>query len=56
MTFRNQLKNNLKKVHSSWLDMFSVKRKLNDDQIECMQFGICNYVPRKVREVPFFHY
>ena len=40
----------------TWLDMFSVKRKLSDDQMECMQFGICDYAPRQVHEVPFFHY
>ena len=34
--------------------MFSVKRKLSDDQMECMQFGICDYAPRQVHEVPFF--
>ena len=43
------------KIHN-WLDMFSVKRKLSDDQLECMQFGICDYAPRQVHEVPFFHY
>ena len=40
----------------NWLDMFIVKRKLSDDQMECMQFGICDYAPRPVHEVPFFHY
>ena len=24
--------------------------------MECMQFGICDYAPRQVEEVPFFHY
>ena len=34
--------------------MFSVERKLSDDEMECIQFGICDYAPRKVQEVPFF--
>ena len=56
MSCENPLKHKIQKFLSSWLDMFSVERKLTDDQMECMQFGICNYVPRQVREVPFFHY
>ena len=34
--------------------MFSVERKLSDDEMECIQFGICDYAPIKVQEVPFF--
>ncbi len=29
-------------------------RQLTDDQMECLQFGICDYAPRQVEEVPFF--
>ena len=56
MTCGNPIKHKLKTVVDNWLDMFSVERKLSDDQMECMQFGICDYAPRKVEEVPFFHY
>ena len=52
----NQINHNLQKVFDSLLGMFSVERKLSDDQMECMQFGICDYAPRQVEEVPFFHY
>ena len=52
----NQINHNLQKVFDSLLGMFSVERKLSDDQMECMQFGICDYAPREVEEVPFFHY
>ena len=52
----NQINHKLQKVFDSLLGMFSVESKLSDDQMECMQFGICDYCPRKVREVPFFHY
>jgi len=56
MTCRNQIKNKIQNIFSNWLDIILIKRKLTDDQMECMQFGICNYVPRQVEEVSFFHY
>ena len=56
MTCRNPIKHKLQKVVDNWLDMLSVERTLSDEQMECMQFGICDYVPRQVEEVPFFHY
>ena len=56
MTCGNPIKHKIKNVFNNWFDMLSIKRKLTDDQLECMQFGICNYSPRQVEEVPFFHY
>ena len=56
MTCGNPIKDKLQKVFDNWLDMFSVEKNLSDAQMECMQFGICDYAPRKVEEVPFFHY
>ena len=56
MTCENSVKHKLQKVIDNWLEMFSVERKPSDEQIECMQFGICDYAPRQVAEVPFFHY
>ena len=47
---------NLINTFNYFINAFSLKRKLSDEQIECMQFGICNYSPKKVEEVPFFHY
>ena len=52
----NSYKHKIQKVVDNWLDMFSIERKLSDDQMECIQFGICDYAPRQVHEVPFFHY
>ena len=49
-------KHKLLKVVDNWFDMFSFERKLTDNQMECMQFGICDYAPREVEEFPFFHY
>ena len=56
MTCRNLIKNKIQRVFGDWFDKLTIKRKLTDDQIECMQFGICNYAPRQVVELPFFHY
>ncbi len=47
---------NLINTFNYFINALSLKRKLSDEQIECMQFGICNYSPKKVEEVPFFHY
>ena len=56
MTCGNPIKHKIQNVFESWLDIFSIKRKLTDSQKECMQFGICDYAPKQVEEVPFFHY
>ena len=56
MTYRNLIKNKIQHVFLDWFDKLRSERKLTDDQIECMQFGICNYAPRQVEEIPFFHY
>ena len=47
---------NLINAFNSFIDTISFERKLSDEQMECMQFGICNYSLKKVEEVPFFHY
>ena len=56
MTYRNLIKNKIQNVFGGLFDLLSIERKLTDAQMECMQFGICNYAPRQVKEVPFFHY
>ena len=56
MAYGILIKNKILYVFRGWFDILSIKRKLTDDQMECMQFGICNYAPRQVEEVPFFHY
>ena len=48
MTCGNPIKHKLQKSVDNLLDMFSVKRKLSDQQIECMQIGICDFAPRQV--------
>ena len=56
MTCGNPIKYKLQKVLDTWIDIFSFERKLSDEQMECMQFGICDYSPIQVEEVAFFHY
>ena len=56
MTYRNLIKSKIKHAIGSLFETLSIERKLTDVQIECMQFGICDYALRQVKEVPFFHY
>ena len=56
MNCGNPMKQKFQNVFNSFIDAISFERKLSDDQMECMQFGICDYSPRQVEEVPFFHY
>ena len=56
MTYVNLIKNKVQSILSNWFNIFLIERKLTDSQMECIQFGICDYSPRKVEEVPFFHY
>ena len=56
MTYRNLIKNIIQHLFSGFFDKLSIERKITDAQMECMQFGICDYAPRQVDEVPFFHY
>ena len=56
MNCGNPIKHKFQNVFDSFINPISFERKLSDDQIECMQFGICGYSPKEVEEVPFFHY
>ena len=56
MTYENLIKNKIQHLFGVLFDTLSIGRKLTDAQMECMQFGICDYAPRQVEEVPFFHY
>ena len=55
MTCGNPFKHKIQKVFGNFLDMFSVE-KITDEQMECMQFGICDYAPKKYEEIPYFHF
>ena len=43
MTGANPFKLKIQNVLFSWLNMFSIERRLTDDQIEYMQFSICDH-------------
>ena len=56
MNYGNLIKNKIQKAFGRFFDTLSIERKLTDAQMECLQFGICDYAARQVEEVPFFHY
>ena len=56
MTYGNLIKNKIQNGFGGLFDTLSIERKLTDAQMECMQFGICDYAPKQVKEVQFFHY
>ncbi len=56
MTCGNSMKHKLQNGLNSFIDLILFERKLSDDQMECMQFGIFGYSPKQVKEVPFFYY
>ena len=54
MPYVNLIKNKIQHAFGGLFDRLSTERKLTDAQMECMQFGICDYAPKQVEEVPFF--
>ena len=56
MTCENPIKNKFQNAFNSFFIPISFERKLSDDKMECMQFGICDFSPKQANEVPFFHY
>ena len=56
MTYGNSIQHKIQNLIDSWVDLLTVNRKLTDDQMECMQFGICDNSPKQFEEVPYFHY
>ena len=56
MTYGNLIKNKIQNLFGGLVGTLSIERKQTNAQMECMQFGICDYALRQVDEVPFFHY
>ena len=48
MTYKNLIKNKIQHVFGCLFDSLSIERKLTNAQMECLQFGICDYAPRQV--------
>ena len=46
MTCGNPTRHKIKNLFSNWLDNLSIETKLTDNQLECLQFGICDYSPK----------
>jgi len=56
MSWGNPYKHMIKNAFTPFGDTISSEKNLSDEKLECMQFGICDYRPEQVEEVPFFHY
>ena len=60
MSCGNPYKHKIQNTIHFFLDIFTAlesnSRALTDDQMECMQFGICSFVPKTSEEIPYFHY
>ena len=56
MSCGNPFKHKIKKLIKSWLNIFKFQRDPTDKQMECMQFGICEYIPKQVEDIPYFHF
>ena len=54
MIYGNLIKNKIQNTFGGFFNSLSIERKLNVDQMDCMQFGIYDYLPKQVEEVPFF--
>ena len=52
----NHYKHMIKNAFTPFNYAMSSENNLSDEKLECMQFGICDYRPEQVEEVPFFHY
>ncbi len=56
MTCGNPFKHKIQKLVDDFLELFKVKEKNTDELMECMQFGICDYSPKQVKEIPYLHF
>ncbi|MBO8219736.1 hypothetical protein [Prochlorococcus marinus] len=56
MSCGNPYKHMMQNTYTPFIDAMSSEKNLSYEKLECMQFGICDYRPEQVEEVPFFHY
>ena len=56
MTCGNPIRHKLQNAFNFFIEAISFERKLSDDQMERMQFGICDYAPKQIEEVTFFRF
>ena len=55
-TYKHMLQNTVNSFLNIFTALESNSRVLTDDQMECMQFGICSFTPETLEEIPYFHY
>ena len=53
MTCGNPIKHKLQNAFKFFIEAISFERKLSDDQMECMQFGICEKAPKQLEELGY---
>ncbi len=46
----------IKKAFTPFIDIMPSEKKLNDEKLNWIQFGIYDYRPEQVEEIPFIHY
>ena len=60
MSYDNSYKHMLQNLVHLFQEIFtasnSIAWALNDDQRECMQFGICYFATKISKEIPYFHF
>ena len=56
MSYGNTMKHKFQNAFKPFIEKRPLEKKLSDERIECMQFGISDFRPEQVEEVPFFHY
>ena len=56
MSCGNPIEHMMKIAFTPFIDTILSEKKLSDEKLEFMQFGICDYRPEQIEEVPFFHY
>ena len=56
MTCGNPFKHKIQELLENFLEIISFKEKITDEKMECMQFGICDYAPKQIKEIPYFHF
>ncbi len=54
--YKNKIQNAIHSLIHTFAAHYSNSRAVNDDQMECMQFGICSFSPKALEEIPYFHY
>ena len=54
--YKHKIQNSIHSFFNMFTALNSSRRALTDDQMECMQFGICSFAPKDLEEIPYFHY